>query len=79
VKKLVSSDSKEQECGKILADEILKDRKEIYKENEIRIKANRSVINKYSSKEDDFNNNPNKMSQSKYKHIYHLSNETRTL
>ncbi|EZA50738.1 Tetratricopeptide repeat protein [Ooceraea biroi] len=65
VKKLASSDLKEQECGKMLADEILKDdvQKEIYEDGEIRIKTNRSVINKYSSKEDDPTNDPNKMSQ----------------
>lgn len=65
IKKLVSSDREEQECGKMLADEILKKsvRKEIYEDEEVKIKTDRSVINKYPSKEDDPSNDPNKMSR----------------
>lgn len=65
VKKLASSDEKEQECGKKLADEILEKRvqKEIYEDGEVKIKTNRSVINKYPSKEDEPSNDPNKMSR----------------
>ncbi|XP_070166516.1 tetratricopeptide repeat protein 12 [Polyergus mexicanus] len=65
VKKLASSDPKEQECGKKLADEILEKnvQKEIYDDEEIKIKTNRSIINKYSSKEDSSFNDPNKISR----------------
>lgn len=65
MKKLASSDQKEQECGKKLADEILEKgiQKEIYEDGEVKIKADRSVINKYLSKEDDPSNDPNKMSR----------------
>lgn len=61
MKKLASSDQKEQECGKMLADEMLERgiQKEIYEDGEVKIKTDRSVINKYPSKEDD----PNKMSR----------------
>ncbi|XP_071553288.1 tetratricopeptide repeat protein 12 isoform X2 [Temnothorax nylanderi] len=65
VKKLASSDQKEQECGKKLADEILEKgvQKEIYEDGEVKIKTNRSVINKYPSKKYDSSNDPNKMSR----------------
>lgn len=67
VKKLASSDPKEQEYGVKLADEILEKnvQKEIYEDGEIKIKTNRSLINKYSSKEDSPSNDPNKISQGK--------------
>lgn len=67
VKKLASSDEKEQECGKKLADEILKKnvQKEIYEDGEVKIKTDRSIINKYPSKEDNLSNDPNKMSRGK--------------
>ncbi|EFN77538.1 Tetratricopeptide repeat protein 12 [Harpegnathos saltator] len=64
VKKLASHDPKEQECGRILADEILEKnvQGEIHEdETEVRIKANRSVINKYSK--EDSSNDPNKISR----------------
>ncbi|GAB1862536.1 Tetratricopeptide repeat protein 12-like isoform X2 [Camponotus japonicus] len=65
VKKLASSDPKEQEYGKKLADEILEKniQKEIYEDGEIKIKTNRSIINKLSSKEDNSSNDSNKMSR----------------
>lgn len=65
VKKLASSDQKEQECGKKLADEMLERgiQKEINEDEEVKIKTDRSVINKYPSKEDDPSNDPNKMSR----------------
>ncbi|XP_077269078.1 uncharacterized protein LOC143901026 isoform X2 [Temnothorax americanus] len=65
VKKLASSDQKEQECGKKLADEILEKgvQKEIYEDGEVKIKTDRSVINKYPSKKYDSSNDPNKMSR----------------
>ncbi|XP_020281330.1 tetratricopeptide repeat protein 12 isoform X2 [Pseudomyrmex gracilis] len=50
VKKLASSDPKEQECGKRLADEILE--RNIQRdicEDDVKIKTNRSLINKYPS------------------------------
>lgn len=67
MKKLASPDQKEQECGKKLADEILKKnvQKEIYEDREVKIKTDRSIINKYSSKEDNLFNDPNKMSRGK--------------
>lgn len=74
VKKLTSSDREEQECGKKLADEILKKniQKEIYEDGEVKIKTNRSVINKYPSEEDDPSNDPNKMSRGKLLFVYIL-------
>ncbi|XP_011870133.1 PREDICTED: uncharacterized protein LOC105563279 [Vollenhovia emeryi] len=65
VKKLASSDREEQECGKMLADEILAKgvQREIREDGEVKIKTDRSVINKYPSKEDDPSSDPNKMSQ----------------
>ncbi|KYM98673.1 Tetratricopeptide repeat protein 12 [Cyphomyrmex costatus] len=64
VKNLSSSDQQEQECGKKLADEMLKQsvQKEVYGDGEVKVKTDRSVINKYPSKEHD-SNDPNKMSQ----------------
>lgn len=50
VKKLASSDPKEQECGKILADEILeRNVQRDIREDDVKIKTNRSLINKYPS------------------------------
>lgn len=74
MKKLASSDRKEQECGKKLADEILKKdiHKEVCEDGEVKIKANRSVINKYPSKEDDSSNDPNKMSRGRSLFVYIL-------
>lgn len=74
MKKLASSDQKEQECGKKLADEILNKniQKEIYEDGEVKIKTNRSVINKYASKEDDPSNDPNKMSRGRSLFVYIL-------
>jgi len=72
VKKLASSDRKEQECGKKLADEILKEdiQKEVHEK--IKIKTDRSVINKYPSK-DDLSNDPNKISRGRLLiHLYIL-------
>ncbi|KAG5305912.1 TTC12 protein, partial [Pseudoatta argentina] len=65
VKKLASSDQQEQECGKKLADEMLKQgvQKEVYEDGEVKVKTDRSVINKYPSKEHDSNNDPNQMSR----------------
>ncbi|KYQ53066.1 Tetratricopeptide repeat protein 12 [Trachymyrmex zeteki] len=65
VKKLASFDQQEQECGKKLADEMLKQgvKKEIYGDGEIKVKTDRSIINKYPSKEHDSNNDPNQMSR----------------
>ncbi|XP_012270175.1 tetratricopeptide repeat protein 12-like [Orussus abietinus] len=60
VKKLASSNKKEQEYGELLADEILKENKKEITENEIKVKVERTVINKYKSKEEY---DPNKMSQ----------------
>lgn len=73
VKKLVSSNREEQECGKKLADEILEKgiQKEIYEDGEVKIKTDRSVINKYSSKGDDPSNDPNKMSRGKFIYMLH--------
>jgi len=64
---LVSSDPTEQECGQKLADKILKKnvQKEIYEDGEVKIKTNRSLINKCSSKEDNSSNDPDKMSRGK--------------
>lgn len=64
MQKLASHNPKEQECGRILADGILQRniQKEIHEDAEIRIKANRSVINKYSTEEENYND-PNKMSR----------------
>ncbi|XP_043279464.1 tetratricopeptide repeat protein 12-like [Venturia canescens] len=61
VKKLASDDVNEQEKGKRLADEILGENsnKEFSEINEIRIKNDRTLINKISQPEVD----PNKMSQ----------------
>ncbi|KYN14296.1 Tetratricopeptide repeat protein 12 [Trachymyrmex cornetzi] len=65
VKKLASSDQQEQECGKKLADEMLKQgvQKEVYGDGEVKVKTDRSVINKYPSKEHDSNNDPNQMAR----------------
>ncbi|XP_018046802.1 PREDICTED: tetratricopeptide repeat protein 12-like [Atta colombica] len=65
VKKLASSDQQEQECGKKLADEILKQdvQKEVFGDSEVKVKTDRSVINKYPSKEHDSNDDPNQMSR----------------
>lgn len=70
VKKLASSDPKEQKYGEMLADEILEKniQKEIYEDGEIKIKTNRSIINKHSSKEDNSSNDSNKMSRGKFKY-----------
>lgn len=67
MKKLTSSDRKEQEYGQKLADEILKKniQKEISKDGEVKIKTDRSLINKYSSKEDNSFNDADKMSRGK--------------
>ncbi|XP_032687444.1 tetratricopeptide repeat protein 12-like [Odontomachus brunneus] len=64
VKKLASHNPEEQECGRILADRILQNntQREIYEDVEIKVKANRSVINKYSMEEDN-SNDPSKISQ----------------
>ncbi|XP_011643628.1 tetratricopeptide repeat protein 12-like [Pogonomyrmex barbatus] len=64
MKQLTSTDPKEQERGKKLADEILADvPKEIHKDGEIKIKTDRSVINKYPLKENNSSDDPNKMSR----------------
>lgn len=71
MKRLTSSDRKEQECGRKLADEMLKKgaQKEIYEDGEVKIKSDRSVINKYPSKEDD----PNQMSRGRsFIHLYSI-------
>lgn len=64
VKKLASDDVEEQEKGKIMADNILEgnNKGEIDEDNDklMRIKANRTVINKYTTDEDM---NPNTMSK----------------
>jgi len=71
VKKLASSDQQEQECGKKLADEILKQnvQKEIFGDSEVKVKTDRSVINKYPSKEHDSNDDPNQMSRGTFIHV----------
>lgn len=71
VKKLASFDQQEQECGKKLADEMLKQgvKKEIYGDGEIKVKTDRSIINKYPSKEHDSNNDPNQMSRGTFIHV----------
>ncbi|KAG7210013.1 hypothetical protein KM043_011593 [Ampulex compressa] len=63
VKKLASSDLKEQKDGEILADQILKGKilKDHLVYDEVTVKTNRTVINKCSSNLD--NSDPNKMSQ----------------
>jgi len=74
VKKLASSDQKEQECGKKLADEILKKdvQKEIHEDGKVKIKTDRSIINKYPSK-DDLSNDPDKISRGRLLiHLYIL-------
>lgn len=73
MKKLTSSNREEQECGKKLADEILEKgiQKEIYEDGEIKIKTDRSVINKYPSKEDDPSNDSNKMSRGRFIYMLH--------
>lgn len=55
VKKLASTNLAEQEEGKFLADEILKNNieKQITDDGEIRVKTNRTMINKYSNNEDN--------------------------
>ncbi|XP_070512770.1 tetratricopeptide repeat protein 12 [Cardiocondyla obscurior] len=62
VKKLASADREEQECGTKLADEILK--KGVYKDvcGDVRIKTDRTVINKYPLK-DDSSGDPDKISK----------------
>lgn len=74
VKKLASSDQEEQECGKKLADEILQKgvEREICEHGEVKIKTDRSLINKYPSK-DDSNNDPNKMSRGKLFILFYIS------
>ncbi|XP_029176196.1 tetratricopeptide repeat protein 12-like, partial [Nylanderia fulva] len=64
VKKLASSDPKEQEYGQKLADEMLerKVQKEIYEDGEVKITTNRSIINKYAS-ESNSCDDPNEMSR----------------
>lgn len=58
VKKLASSDIKEQEEGKLLADQILEgnSEKEFTGDGEVRIKTNRTVINKSSTNNDSTSN-----------------------
>lgn len=53
VKKLASSDPEEQKHGQILADEILetKPTKDFSEDEELKVKVNRTVINKYSKDE----------------------------
>lgn len=52
MKKLASSDLKEQKQGQILADEILEQRSEkSFSEDELKVKTNRTVINKCSANE----------------------------
>lgn len=65
IKKLASCDPKEQEHGQILADEILerKTPKEISEDGELKVKTDRSVINKYSLTESS--KDPATMSQGK--------------
>lgn len=48
----------------MLADEILKHvPKEVHEDEGIKVRNNRTVINKYSTKKDDFTSNPNRMAQ----------------
>lgn len=63
MKQLASDDAKEQEKGKLLADKILEGKcdREFSEMAEIRIKNERTLINKVSTAEQD----PNKMSQGK--------------
>lgn len=58
MKKLASSDIKEQEEGKLLADQILEgnSEKEFTGDGEVRIKTNRTVINKSSTNNDSTSN-----------------------
>lgn len=75
MKRLTSSDRKEQECGRKLADEMLKKgaQKEIYEDGEVKIKSDRSVINKYPSKDDDPSDDPNQMSRGRlFIHLYSI-------
>lgn len=66
MKKLASRDPEEQECGKMLADEILEENAQRQiDEDKVRVKADRSVINKYPN-EDNTCNDPNKMSKGKW-------------
>ncbi|XP_033336543.2 tetratricopeptide repeat protein 12 [Megalopta genalis] len=53
VKKLASEDPEEQKCGQILADEILDRKYEtvITEDCELRVKSNRTVVNKYVENE----------------------------
>lgn len=52
---MASTNLAEQEEGKFLADEILKNNieKQITDDGEIRVKTNRTMINKYSNNEDN--------------------------
>jgi hypothetical protein len=61
VKQLASPDVKEQQCGMLLADQILENKSvtEITDNIELKIKCNRTIINKYPSKDLD----PNEISQ----------------
>ncbi|XP_043499420.1 tetratricopeptide repeat protein 12-like [Polistes fuscatus] len=63
VSKLASSDTKEQELGQILADKILdkKTQEELSDQEELKIKTNRTVINKYSINEST--SDPHKIGQ----------------
>ncbi|KAJ8680266.1 hypothetical protein QAD02_016053 [Eretmocerus hayati] len=65
VKQLASTDITEQKHGMLLADEILgkKNDIEITEDTELKIKVNRTFINKYSPDDGD----PNKMSQEAFK------------
>lgn len=65
--KLASCDPEEQECGKMLADEILEKnvQRQIYEDEEVQIKTDRSVINRYSTNENNASDDPNKMSRGK--------------
>ncbi|XP_076242083.1 tetratricopeptide repeat protein 12 [Calliopsis andreniformis] len=63
VKKLASSDLEEQKQGQVLADEILakKSEKSFFEDDELKVKTNRTIINKCSINET--NKNTDQMSQ----------------
>lgn len=76
MKKLASSDPKEQECGKRLADEILeRNIQSDICEDDVKIKTNRSFINKYSS-EDVSSSDPDNMSRGRSFLFVHTHTQT---